>query len=257
MAEKKQGLSSNKECRSNQKTPAASTSKETGVGRLKNLTEDFKRFIRNSPRRIIIYFVRGLIIIIPLVVTIWVLVWVFDLLDGMLAPILEWAFGHPVPGLSFAIIITSVVLIGYFGIKFGRRKAFDFFERNVIKIPVVGTIYGSARQILDSFTTTSSSRFLEVIFMEFPRKGIYTVGLVTSEVKDREGKKVLNAFIPTAPNPTSGFLQIVPEADVIRTSMSVSDAMKLIISAGEVSRGDIADMLGQIPEPGSKGKVET
>jgi len=120
---------------------------------------------------------------------------------------------------------------------------------------VLGAIYGGARQILQSFTNNSSDKFLEVVFMEFPRQGIYTVGLVTSEVKDRHGKKILNVFIPTAPNPTSGFLQIVPESDVVKTSMSVNDAMKLIISAGKVSDGDIANMLSKVSKNGNKREL--
>jgi uncharacterized membrane protein len=226
----------------------------SGVPRDKKIPGSITRFFCASPRCIVNYFVHGLIIIIPLVVTLWIIVWLFNLIDGMLSPILVWFFGRPMPGLGFAIIIVSIALIGYFGIKIGHRKAFDFLEARIIKIPIVGAIYGSTRQILEGFTTTTSGKFLEVVFMEFPRKGIYTVGLVTSEVRDRNGKNVYNVFIPTAPNPTSGFLQIVPESDVVRTSMSVSDAMKLVISAGKVSRKDIADMLVQVPELDAEAK---
>lgn len=219
------------------------------------LKEYLVRFFCSSPRCLINYFLRGLIVIIPLAVTLWIIIWLFNLVDGILAPILKWGFGRPMPGLGFAIIIASVMLIGYFGIHFGRRKVFDFFETQIIRIPMVGSIYGGTRQILQSFTTSSSNRFLEVIFMEFPRKGIYTIGLVTHEVKDRDGKSVLNVFIPTAPNPTSGFLQIVPESDIVRTPMSVDEAMKLVISAGKVSPKDIGDMLLQATGPESKREV--
>lgn len=91
--------------------------------------------------------------------------------------------------------------------------------------------------------------------MEFPRKGIYTVGLVTSEVMGKDGRKVLNVFIPTTLNPTGGFLQIMSESDIIRSSMSISDAMKLVISGGKVSNPEIADMLVNIPEPENKATV--
>lgn len=225
------------------------------IQRLKSYADSFKRFCYRSPHLIITYSVNGLIIIVPLAVTLWVLVWLFNLVDGMLAPILEWSFGRPMPGLGFAIIIISIIVIGYFGVTFGHRKVFELFERNVTRLPVIGSIYGGTRQILNSFTTTSGNKFLEVVFMEFPRKGIHTVGFVTNSAKDRNGKKVLNIFIPTAPNPTSGFLQIVSESDVIKTTMSVDEAMKLIISAGKVSRKDIANMMLQVPEPKSKGKV--
>lgn len=185
-------------------------SHSTNIEKVSECGDGFKGFCYRSPRHIITYLVHGLIIIVPLAVTLWVLVWLFNLVDGMLAPILTWAFGRPIPGLGFAIIIVSVTLIGYFGIKIGERKFLNFLEANAIRIPVVGSIYGATRQMLTSFTTSTNSRFFEVVFMEFPRKGIYTVGLVTSEVSDRNGRKVLNVFIPTAPNPTSGFLQDSP-----------------------------------------------
>lgn len=219
--------------------------------------EGIKGFCYGSPRHVITYFVHGLIMMIPLAVTIWVIVWLFNLIDGVLSPILTWAFGRPMPGMGFGILIISLVLIGYFGVKVGHRRTFDFVEGRLIKIPILGSIYGGTRQILTSFTTSADGRFLKVVFIEFPRKGIYTVGLVTCEVTDRNKRKILNVFIPTAPNPTSGFLQIIPESDVIHSSMSVSDAMKLIVSAGKVSRTDIADMLGGFPEPESTGQVVT
>ncbi len=223
--------------------------------RLKELVHHFRQFFYNSPRCIITYFINGLIIIIPLAVTLWLLVWVFNLVDGMLAPVLNWAFGRPIIGLGFVTVIFLVLLIGYLGIKLGRRKVFDLFELQVTRIPVIGTIYGSTRQVLENFTTVSNNKFLEVIFMEFPRKGIYTVGLVTSELEDKNGKKLLTVFIPTAPNPTSGFLQIVPESEIVRTSMSTNDAMKLIITAGKISNKEIADIMLQVPESENREKL--
>lgn len=227
----------------------------SGIKKLTKLTQDYRQFLRSLPRCIITYLVHGIIIIIPLAVTLWVLIWVFNVVDGILAPIITWGFGRPLPGVGFIVIITTVVLIGYFGLKFGHRRVFDFFETQIIRVPVVGSIYGGAREMLESFNATSNSKFLEVIFMEFPRKGIYTVGFVTKEAEDKDGRKVLNVFIPTAPTPAGGFLQIVPESEIIHTSMSISDAMKLIVSMGGVSRKDIADMLVRVPEPESKGNI--
>ena len=213
----------------------------------RNLLRVLKQSLRHSPRYISRYLIHGLIIIIPLAVTLWLLVWFFNLIDGLLGSILEWVFGRPIPGLGFLIMFLLVILIGFLGARIGRSKLFTLLESRIISIPIIGTVYGSARQILNSFTDKTTEKFLEVVLMEFPRKGIYTVGLVTSELKDRDGKIVLHVFIPTAPNPTSGFLQIVSESDVIRTPMSVDDAMKLIISAGKVSPGDIADMINKVP----------
>lgn len=222
--------------------------------KLQNAVKTARRFISNSPRPIANYFIHGLIIIIPLAVTLWLLIWFFNLVDGMLRPVLEWLFGRPVPGLGFVVIIVLILLIGFLGIKIRQRKFFDFLEAHIVKIPVVGSIYAGMRQIVNSFTTTNTDKFLEVVFMEFPREGIHTVGLVTNKVKDKNGKNVLNVFIPTAPNPANGFLQIVSESDVIKSTMSVDEAMKLIISAGKVSRDDIADMLVKVPKKKSTGK---
>jgi uncharacterized membrane protein len=224
--------------------------------RFKRYRDVIKGVYSRLPHHLLTYLVNGLIIIIPLAVTVWLILWFFNLVDGLLAPAIAWIFGRPIPGLGFAIILVSVVLIGYLGVKIGKRKFFDFMDSRIKQVPIIGSIYGGTRQIINSFTTANANhKFLEVVFMEFPRKGIHTVGLVTSEVEGKPGKKVLNVFIPTAPNPTSGFLQIVPENDVIRTTMSVDEAMRLVISAGKVSRQDIADLLRRIPRPGSKGKV--
>jgi len=115
----------------------------SGITWVKNVAKDIRRFFCNSPRCVAAYFVHGLIIIIPLVVTLWILGWAFSLVDGMLAPVLRWMFGRSIPGLGFIVIISSVILIGYLGKQFGHRKVFDSFEARVIGIPVIGAIYGS------------------------------------------------------------------------------------------------------------------
>jgi uncharacterized membrane protein len=165
------------------------------------------------------------------------------------------AFGRPIPGVGFGIILVLIVFAGFLGVVVGYRRIFQIFEDVVAKIPLVGSIYGGTRQIVTSFTTSTSSKFVEVVFLEFPRKGIYTVGLVTGRVKDENGRCLVNVFVPTAPNPTSGFLQIVPEAEIIRSGMSVNDAMKLVISGGKVSNYGIADVLAQAVVPENKATV--
>ncbi|MBN1376007.1 MAG: DUF502 domain-containing protein [Dehalococcoidia bacterium] len=199
-------------------------------------------------RRIFKYFIHGMVMTIPWILTVWIILWSFNLIDGVLAPAFAWVFGRSMPGLGFATIILSFVLIGYLGVKIGHRKVLDFLEARFIKFPVLGMIYGSTKQIISSFTTAGIGKFLEVVFIEFPRKGIYTIGLVTSEALDRDGGKILNVYIPTVPNPTNGFLQIVHESDVVHSSMSISDAMKLVISAGKVSCSDVTDISKGFPE---------
>ncbi len=206
-------------------------------------------FIRGSPRRVGGYFIRGLIIILPLAITLWILGWLFNLIDGFLAPVLDLAFGHHIPGVSFAIILVSIVLIGLVGAIIGQRRFFNFVERRIIVVPGIGAIYGGIREILNAFNTKKSAGFLEVVLVEYPRKGIYAIGLVTKENRDEKGNGVLTVYIPTSPSPAAGYLQIVPESEVIHTSMSISDAMKLIVSIGRVSKEDFTPRLFQPPGP--------
>ncbi|MFH1031354.1 MAG: DUF502 domain-containing protein [Chloroflexota bacterium] len=216
-------------------------------------SKGLKRFFESLPRVIFAYFVDGLIIVIPLVVTIWVIAWAYNLFDGLLAPILTLAFGRHIPALGFAISVTLVILIGFFGVRFGIRRVLHWMELRVVKIPFVGAIYGTTRQILGTLTSANSGKFLEVVFLEFPRKDIYAIGFVTGKARDKEGKQILNVFIPTAPNPLGGFLQIIRESDVIHSSMSINDAMKLVISAGRISHDDVAG----ISTPGQPEDIET
>jgi uncharacterized membrane protein len=215
----------------------------------KGAAPDFERGFSSSLRRLGADFLHGLIVIIPLAVTVWLLVWLFDIIDGILAPVVRWGFGRPVPGLGFVIIVATITLIGFLAVRIRHRRFFELLESRIVGIAFVGGIYGTIRQILNSVASNTPRKFLEVVFVEYPRKGIYAVGLVTGEIKDKNGMKVLNVFIPTSPNPTGGFLQMVPESDVVKTSMSIDDAIKLIVSAGKVSPGTISEALLQVPEP--------
>ena len=206
-------------------------------------------YLKVSPRRIAGYFIRGLIIVLPLAITLWVIVWLFNLIDGFLAPILDTALGRHIPGLSFAIIILSILLIGSIGVKIGRRRFFESIEKRITVIPGAGAIYGGIREITNTFNTGNTQNFLEVVLVEYPRKGIYAIGLVTKENMDEKGNKVFTIFIPTAPSPAAGYLQIVPESETIHTSMTVGDAMKLIISIGRVSKEDFASRLARSAQP--------
>jgi uncharacterized membrane protein len=214
---------------------------DSSISLIRKAAAMVKRFFLASPRHLVTYLANGLIIMVPIVVTIWVLVWFFNLIDGLLAPIIRWGFGHPVPGLGFGIIAVTTFFVGYFGIRVGHLRFFAYIESSIVKIPVIGSIYDGVRQIVQSVSSRNAHKFLKVVFMEFPRKGIYTVGFVTGETSVK-GERMLNVFIPTAPTPFSGFLQIVPPADVVPSSITVNQAMKLIISAGGFSPGEISEM---------------
>ena len=111
------------------------------------------------------------------------------------------------------------------------------------RIPIIGQVYTGIKQILESLSTPGKTGFMQVVFIEFPRKGIRTIGFVTNESYDSAGEKLVNIFIPTSPNPTSGFLQIVRENEIIRTNMLVDDAIKMVVSAGRILPKEATDKL--------------
>ena len=104
-------------------------------------------------------------------------------------------------------------------------------------------LYNGIKQILESFSAPGKTGFMNVVLVEFPRKGMRTIGFITNESYDKSGERLLNIFIPTAPNPTSGFLQIAREDEIIRTNISVEEALRMVVSAGRISIKEIGDTL--------------
>lgn len=202
-----------------------------------------KKKIKSTFRQSLIdlrdYFFTGLLVFIPIFLTIWLLYWAFDTIDGLLKPWIEDIFGRSYPGIGVAATLLLILICGIVGSRVFGRNLIRFMEYQLSKVPVVRELYNGIKQIIESFSRKESGHFIEVVFIEFPRKGTFTPALVTNKVTDDSGRNVLNIYVPTAPNPTSGFLQILPEDQVIKTNMSVDDALKMVISAGKVSHEDV------------------
>lgn len=202
-------------------------------------------------RRIRTIFLTGIILSLPTVVTLYVL-WVgFHWVDGLVGSMLQAIVGHSVPGLGVATFVGLIFLAGLFGTNFLGRRLLDWFDQLMEKIPIIRSIYGTVRQILDSFVLGEST-FREVVIIEYPRPGIYSLGFVTGEengdIIRREGDvtpgaagaamgaapqtSLVRVFVPTTPNPTSGFLVIVPANQVTRTKITVQEGMKAVVSGG-------------------------
>ena len=182
-------------------------------------------------------FLTGILVIVPIGVTIWILVWIFTAIDGILRPIVR------IPGLGFVVMILLIYLVGVMASNVVGRRLIDYGESLLGRVPVVRPIYNSVKQIVDSFSTSGKTGFKQVVIVEFPMKGTRTIGFVTNESTDERGEKLLYIFIPTAPNPTSGFLQIVREEDTIQVDMSVDNALKMVISGGTVLPQEISNKL--------------
>jgi len=119
------------------------------------------------------------------------------------------------------------------------KRIIKYGESLLARVPIFRLLYRSIRQIVDSFSTPDKTDFMQVVLVEFPRKGMRAIGFITNEVMDRNGTKLISVLIPNAPNPTSGFLEIVKEEDIIRTSISIDEAMKMVVSAGKMMPYDV------------------
>lgn len=199
--------------------------------------------------------IAGLVVATPIVVPIFVLVFVISWIDEQVKPILRSAippqvrnsdvFGVSVdtligytPGLGVLFAVLCLILLGAFAANWFGRLIIRTSERIAQRVPIVSTLYTPLRQLVEIFSDKESSSFKEVVLVEYPKEGTWAVGFVTARAKDEVERHLnpnyIGVFVPTTPNPTSGFLIFVPEHQVRRLDMSVEDGAKLIVSAGVV-----------------------
>ena len=190
------------------------------------------------------HFIAGVLIIVPIGAAVLILRWLFLYIDGILQPVAKSLFGYTVPGLGFALTVVLIFVTGIVATSVIGKRLVGFVESLLARVPLFRYLYTSIKQIMVSFTTPSETRFLQVALVEFPKKGMRVIGFVTSESRLQSGEKLLTVFIPTSPNPTSGYLEIVRESDVIRTNIAIDDALKMVLSAGKVSLKEVTDRLG-------------
>jgi uncharacterized membrane protein len=194
------------------------------------------------------YFVTGLLVVIPIGLTLGVVQtvigWVDRLLYRVLPPSLqpERLLGFQVPGLGFVVSLLLIFLVGVFAANVMGRFFVGLFERFMYKIPLVKSIYILFKQMTDTTFGKDRKGFRQVVLIEYPRRGIWSIGFVTGvtqgEIQRTTEKKLLNVFVPTTPNPTSGFYLLIAEDDMVRLQMTVDEAFKLIISGGMVTPPD-------------------
>lgn len=189
------------------------------------------------------YFFTGIITTIPIGVTVWLLVWFFVTIDNVLQPIIKTIFGRPITGVGFGITIVLVFLIGVVASNVIGKRLISYGEATLPFLPVFRQLYTGLKQITEGFTAPERTGYMQVVLVEFPRKGMKVIGFLTNELGDEPESKLLTIFIPTSPNPTSGYLQLVKEEEVIRTNISVENALKMVISAGRVSPKEVVDEL--------------
>lgn len=189
-------------------------------------------------KRIRNYFVAGLIVLVPVIITWQLLVWLFNIVDGLLGGLVTRVFGRPLPGLGLVITILVVFLVGLLAANLFGRRLIHYGEAVMRRVPIVRSVYVTMKQITDAFVRQEQAAFSKVCVVEYPRKGIYSLGFLTSpaskELGETAKRKLVGVFIPTTPNPTSGFLLYLPEDDVSYLEMPVEAGLKLVISGGVV-----------------------
>lgn len=179
-------------------------------------------------------FIIGLIVAIPLSVTLLILLWVFNVIDSFLQPIIGLLFGYTIPGIGFIITLLLIYLTGVVSSNVAGRNFIRLGETLVYRVPLVRTLYSAVKQVVANFSGPSRNNFLKVVLVEYPRKGVVSLAFVTCETRDESGKRLLSLLVPTAPNPLSGYVIVVSEDEVMPANMRVDDAMKMIISCGAI-----------------------
>jgi len=190
------------------------------------------------------YFLTGLLILVPLAITFWVLHAVISTLDQSLLLLPEqWRpkalFGHDIPGFGVVLTLLIVLITGLLARNFIGNYVVRVWEGLLNRIPIVNSIYSSVKQVSDTLFSSSGNAFRKAVLIEYPRKGSWTIGFLTGvpggDVVNHLQGDYVSVYVPTTPNPTSGFFLMVPKADAIELDMSVDAALRYIVSMGVVA----------------------
>ncbi len=211
------------------------------------------------------HVVRGLLIVLPTIITLWLLRIFFVVVSRNVTPLVlhglsamgvtwieDWHATYLVPVIGLVLMVVTIYVIGLFAANITGQRVLMWAEAGILKIPLVKSIYGGSRQILDAFGSGGSGSFNRVVLVEYPRLGVWTVGFVTSGVRAEMpfgGGTVSSVpvFFPTTPNPTSGWLAMIPERDILEVDLTIEEGVKLIVSGGIVTP---ASLSARIKRPG-------
>jgi uncharacterized membrane protein len=198
------------------------------------------------------YFLTGIVVTAPLSITLYITYLFLVTVDRQVTKILPKDWYHAFygdtmfPGLGVVIAVLFFVAIGWFATNFMGRLTIRLYEYVVARMPVIRSLYNAIKQIFETVMATQSQAFRDVVMLEYPRKGIWSLGFVTGitkgEAQELTAAEVLNVFVPTTPNPTSGFLLFVPRDDLVFLKMSVEEGIKLVVSAGILTPDNIVQL---------------
>ena len=215
------------------------------------------------------YLVAGLLVWLPLAITIWVLTWLLGALNGVFAGLLSAtqavmpAAAHAtleqlrhVPGLGVLVLVLGLLLTGIFAANMFGQWWLRQGDRLLSKIPIVKSIYSSVKQVSDTLFSSSGNAFREAVLVQYPRQGSWTIAFVTGkpggEVATKLAGDYVSVYVPTTPNPTSGFFLMMPRADLIELDMSVDAALKYVISMGVAGPNGASVPVLPLAEPAAR-----
>ena len=186
------------------------------------------------------YFITGILVLIPIGITLYLTLFLIKISSKLLPDEINpnHYLPYDIPGLEILISLVLITFIGWLSLTFIGKRLVHLFESILNKIPILRTIYSSAEQLIDNFSQNKKTK-KSVVLVQYPRQGIWAVGFATKEntgkIKDSIGEETINVFVPTTPNPTSGFLLMFPKKDVIFLDLTFEEASKFIVSAGSIN----------------------
>ena len=198
------------------------------------------------------YLLTGILVTAPITITVWLSWQILQFFDRTVRRIMPPDF-YPdisIPGLGLLVVFLGLILVGALTAGLVGRFFLRTSERILNNMPVVRSVYGAIKQILETVLQNKATAFRQVVLIEYPRPGIWALGFVSGptkgEVRRRLDRELVNVFLPTTPNPTSGFLLFVPKADVQVMNMTIEEGIKLVVSGGIVTPEDVGDRQGEL-----------
>ena len=183
------------------------------------------------------FFFAGLLVLTPIVITFYVLKTLAVASDNILSPIFDYIFGVHLPGIGIIALVIIIIISGAIAENTIGKRIFAWWDNTFNKIPLIRNLYKPVKQVFTAFSSSDGkNKFSKVIMVEYPKAGSFAMGFVTSTIKgeiaEKIGHNMVSCFVPTTPNPTSGFLLIVPSDKIIPLSISVEEGIRFIISGG-------------------------
>lgn len=191
---------------------------------IKTISETIKR-----------WFIAGILIIVPAVVTYLVLALLFQKVDNLLLPAIEKFFGYHIPGLGILILLLLILLLGALTRSVVGIRLLDIWEKLLVKLPIIRTLYSASKQLLETFTVPDTSAYSRVALVEYPKEGVYVLAFIARSTTLERAKikgEFSAVFIPSTPTPFTGFVAMIHKNNIFPIEMSVEEAVKFLVSGG-------------------------